>query len=191
MRQRVFDVSDAMRELGFTGLQAMLVALREGLVTQQEVNDRVEAGILAGAIRSYWEDDALTNLPAEGSMAAGFAAVGPEDVIPKGDSERLVREGWCVSTERMLQKRTDDYVNAGLDAVEARWAAVNDISNDTGERGRVARAIRKGWVDAVTNNVQEHGSEEDKAKLSEMRSGGAQPERQEQREYEQEDWYHR
>jgi hypothetical protein len=71
------------------------------------------------------------------------------DAIPRGTARELHAAGWVAKFDRLWGGRRHYYHRAGYPALAIPWAALNDLSRQTGQVGEVARAVRLGWVKAL------------------------------------------
>ena len=180
MKLTQIDLGDALKLLGHPSLGALLKAIQEGKTTADEVNLQVERGIMNGEVRTEPGEE-LPLMPQGAPMELAFreadqtldAVAGPQKgARSKSDATLLIESGAVGMVDRLLHEKTDAYVNLGLAPSSAKWAALNLLSHDSGDVGRVARSVRLGWVNATMSNVTEHGSEEEKLRFRDMKRGG-------------------
>ena len=163
------DVTAAARHLGYSGLGALMLAISEKKISSDTVDDAVEAGIFSGEIPTQ-PSEAAPRLPEGSPVEQAIRASQSQDRRSSSESSHLAQKGATAQFDRLLANRTDAYVNAGVPIPRvAHWAALNDLCNDDGDLGVVARAVRLGYVEAILSSVERFGSDELKLKYREWR----------------------
>jgi hypothetical protein len=87
-----------------------------------------------------------------GAIGRALVALKAVDrVPPQGKPEELAIAAAKMRREREARQRMHE--DQGFDAIEARWKALNDVCEFSGDVGARARYVRAGWIKAIAANT--------------------------------------